>query len=669
MPTYYNHLFYGGYFNMPSARMGNVGEVGLGYASVSPYRLYSVRCQLAERLEISGNYRVFKGIDDPILSPLGFGDLSDKGANFKIAIIRPEDSEYNLPGFAFGMEDFLGTRNFAAKYFVLTKVWKYYDCEASIGYGFDRIRGLFGGLLWMPFRKCDNEYLQGFALAAEYDGIPYRSRNAERHPDGHKQKSKFNLGIKYKLWDQLDLSLSYIRGCKWAFSAGYYYNLGETKGLIPKIDDPLPYTAPKIYEPIGARRSEEMFALDLAYPFLKQGFELLEVSFSYDNCFNKRLHLKVFNTSFRTEDVVRERLNNLLANLIPSEFSSVIVVIESEGFPVHEYVYDMQFVRMFAVNELCEFELEVLTPMREVTFYEAFRKKTIFSQNLYPYNFYVEPKTHTLFGSAKGKFKYSLGVHVGVDGYFWDNIYYSVLLGYNFFGDLGDVQDVDRLNPSQIINVRSDIINYYKASGITVDEAFIQKNWNMGRGWYSKLAFGYFEEAYAGIGAEFLWYPICGNWSFGVEGALFKKRSYRGLGFQNKIRKLHGFYPTYQNFLGSQYFANFYYRWDYAKLDFKVSVGKFLANDFGVRYEVARYFPSGLEVYFWYTRTNGHDRINGETYYDKGIGFSMPLDIFYTYSSRERWGYGMNAWLRDVGVRVETGLDLYDTITLERERN
>ncbi|MFI5342675.1 MAG: YjbH domain-containing protein [Chlamydiales bacterium] len=65
--------------------------------------------------------------------------------------------------------------------------------------------------------------------------------------------------------------------------------------------------------------------------------------------------------------------------------------------------------------------------------------------------------------------------------------------------------------------------------------------------------------------------------------------------------------------------------------------------------------------------TNGHDRINGHTYYDKGVFFSMPLDIFYTKNNRSRWGYGMSAWLRDVGVRACTGTELYSIINQQRQ--
>ncbi|MBX9804671.1 MAG: YjbH domain-containing protein, partial [Alphaproteobacteria bacterium] len=85
------------------------------------------------------------------------------------------------------------------------------------------------------------------------------------------------------------------------------------------------------------------------------------------------------------------------------------------------------------------------------------------------------------------------------------------------------------------------------------------------------------------------------------------------------------------------------------------------------RTEISRYFPSGLRLGFWYTYTNGHDIINNQTYYDKGIFFSVPLDIFYTRSTRTRWGYGMSAWLRDVGASAYSGTELYELINQERQ--
>jgi hypothetical protein len=140
----------------------------------------------------------------------------------------------------------------------------------------------------------------------------------------------------------------------------------------------------------------------------------------------------------------------------------------------------------------------------------------------------------------------------------------------------------------------------------------------------------------------------------------------QGIGFSKKIRKYHGFTPEMVKFLGSQYFLDLYFDFEEAMLDFKISGGKFLANDYGARFEASRYFDSGLRLSMWYTMTNGHDKINGHTYYDKGIAISMPLDIFYTCCARKRWRYGMSAWLRDVGYRTSTGSRLFDIIRDQR---
>lgn len=577
-----------------------------------------------------------------------------------------EDSDYTLPGFAIGCEDFIGTRAFHAKYAVFTKVFLEQNLEVSLGYGSGRIKGLFGGFSIMPFRKCSWKYLQQLSLAAEYDATAYHRSSREPHPKGRVKKSPINYGLKYRIFDCIDLSASYIRGDEFAFAASTFYNFGYTEGFLPKIDNALPYKAPINTEPLGPRRPEDALVSQLIFAFDQQGFDIWDIWISYNECNQKVLRIKTLNDTYRIESEVRCHLNHLLAALIPTDISEVIVVIDAEGFPIQEYHYRMDFVRQFAAQEIGPHELRILTPLTEVTCPDC-SACHLFGCRRDCINFEVSPRTHTLFGSSSGKFKYSLGLNFAVNGYVWDSIYYSFMFGYTFISNMGKSSDFDRLNPSQLINVRSDVTRYYRQRGLTFDQAYLQKNWNVGRGWYAKIAGGYFEQEYGGAGAEFLFYPLNSTWAIGIEGAILKKRETTGLGFTNKIRKLDGFRPTWRYFLGSQYFVNLYYDWEAAHLDFKISAGKFLANDWGVRNEISRYFQSGLRLTLWYTVTNGHDRINGKTYYDKGIMFSVPFDIFYTCSERTRWDYGMSAWLRDVGVQAFTGKGLFELINDQRQ--
>jgi len=400
-----------------------------------------------------------------------------------------------------------------------------------------------------------------------------------------------------------------------------------------------------------------------------QGFTVWEVRLYYNECREKTLRFKIDNYKYTLEREVRLRLNNLLAALVPGDIDRVIVVIDDYGISIQQYNFYMPYVRSYAVDEICSYELGILTPLQEVTFVNPYTSNLLYQDKYGCVNFELLPRTRNFFGSSRGKFKYAFGVNAGLNGFLPGEIYYSMLIGCTFLSNLGDLSGIDRLNPSQLINVRTDVIRYYQQKGVTLDTAYLQKSWNFGCGFFSRFALGYFEEAYGGFATEFLYFPINSCWAIGLEGAILKKRTYSGVGFTDRIRKLDGYEVTHRRFLGSQYFVDLYYDWERFGIDLKIKAGKFLAHDWGARYEITRHFPSGLRISVWYTVTSGGDKINGHRYHDKGVAFSMPLDIFYTCSDRDRWSYGLSAWLRDVGVYSATGQELYNIIYEQRNNH
>ncbi len=665
-PATYNNTLQGGLINMPSALMGEEGEIGFGFSKTPPYRNWNGRAQLYSNLEITLNYRIFSGILDPVFGHLGFGEFSDKGANLKLALIRPEDSDYTLPGISIGWDDFLGTKGFESQYVVATQVLPNFNAELTIGYGSGRIKQWFGGLLWYPFGRSWCTPFRNLSLTVEYDSIDYKNPQREPHPRGRSQKSKFNYGFKYRLWGVIDLMGSYIRGKEYSFALSTHYNFGKTQGFLPKIDDPLPYVAPRNTESIGCLRPEEVVAQDFLYALLDQGFVLLRAQLTYDDCCRRVLRLSVYNCRYLFERQLRCRLNHILGSLTPSNIDKVVVVLEAEGFPVQEYHYHNCFLKMYGRRCIGNAELDLISPIHEVKIPDPCTTQQIFKQERPLFCFSLLPKFHTFFGSTTGKFKYALGLSAGACGYLPFDIFYQFQVGWIGISKLENFVGVDRLNPSQIINVHTDIVCYYKQRGITFDQLYFQKSANLSYGWFGRLSLGYFTQNYVGAAAEILYYPVNSCWAVGFETALLKKRSLTGLGFTNTIRKFDGFKPTFVPFTGLQYFVDLYYDLRDWQTKFKVSIGRFLARDVGVRYECTRYFSNGLELYGWYTRTNGHDIVNGQVYFDKGIGISMPLDFFYTYSCRKRWNYSLSAWLRDVGYRAPTGRGLYETIHHQR---
>jgi hypothetical protein len=663
LPVMFNYQFYGGYFNMPSSRMGVPGEVGLGVSSLPPFTFYNLRAQLIDRFECSFNYRIFNGVADPCLTPCGFGDLSDRTVNMKIALFLGEDSDDTLPGLSFGFDDFLGTKNFTGEYLVLSKVHLERGLEWSLGYGFDRLNGFFGGVSWFPFFNTRFHSLKTLNISCEYDAICYEK---EVHPKNRKRKSPLNIGLKYRLGDRLDASLSFMKGNTLAFSCSSSYNIGRTQGVLPKLKDPAPYRPPYNQERVGYLGDDTDLVFQLRSVMDQQGFDLLNVEKRSHFYGAPLLRLHVSSKKWRTEKEFRCRLYHMLAFLIGEEIEKVSVVKVADGFAIQEYDFPMTYVRSKKMCLMGSRELNVLVPMKNVSFPKG-PKTVLFFKNRELYNFELYPKTRVLFGSATGKLKYALGATVGVNGFLpFKEIYYSSCIGVNLFNNMKDVCSVDKLNPSQLINVRTDAIGYYKIKGMTIDEFYAQKVWGLKGGLFIRVAGGYFEQMYGGIGAESLYYPANSPLALGMEGAFLKKRTRRGLGFETHIRKLEGYSPRFLPFTGTQAFLNAYYDWKELELEFRLQGGKFLANDWGARIEVSRYFCSGFRALVWFTITDGCDRVNGHQYYDKGIALSMPLDIFYTHSERDRWRYRMAAWLRDVGQTAYTGRSLYDQISEER---
>ncbi len=667
LPFHYNYSLMGGYFSMPSARMNHVGTAAVGFAYVPPYRNYAATIQALERLEFGINYTTYIGVPDPAMGSMGFGDFTDRGANLKIALLQKTDGFAHFPEIAIGLEDFYGTKRFHAFYVVGTKEILDWNLEATFGWGKGRIKGFFGGLGWTPFRKTNIPGLNQLTFLGEWDATDYKNHIHE-HPKAKKVKSHLNVGLTTSFFNILQLNVSTIRGEKIAASASLQYNLGHTKGLFPKVDDPHYYRTPIDTEPLGYLRSEKEVSQELAFAFAEQGLSLYRLYITTDENKGRALWIKMINTLYREEREVKERIKSVLSALVPSNVDTITVVVEANGIPTHEYRFRTVDLLSFREGKIGNYELEILTPMREPTPHpNSFEGTLLYHRSKAIWTLNIRPRLLTFFGSATGKFKYSAGIVAGPEGYLLDQLYYKIQGAYNAHASISDIGDMDMLNPSQILNVRSDSVKYFQTNTFALEEAYVQKGFYLKRGWYGRMSLGYFEPAYAGIAAEFLYYPVGSCWGIGVEAAGVLKRNYHGLGFTTKIRKFDGFEPKFVHFIGYQYFLDLYYDIKPLQIDVKVSLGKFLARDVGARFEVGRYFPSGFRFSVWYSLTSAHDIVNGSRYRDKGVSFMIPFDFFLKKSSRTYIPYALSVWLRDTGARAATGKRLYRTLQEERE--
>jgi hypothetical protein len=666
LPFLYNYSMMGGYFNMPSARMPKMGVIGIGAAAVKPYNVYGVNFQMFDRIELSANYRVYKGVVEKNFGHEGFGDDAERIGNVKLGVLVPQDGYAMLPLIAIGADDVIGTCRFNSQYAVMTKKILNWNLECSLGWGKGRLKGWFGGAAWTPFRNLDIPLLKWVTILAEYDAINYKKHEHE-HPSGRKVKSRINAGLSFVGWDALQLSVGSVRGTEIAASGSLRYPIGSTKGFFPKIDDPKRYLSPVNTEPLGIVRTECDVGQELAYALSDQGLDLYAAYITYNDEKEKQLWLKVVNNRYREEKVVRDRIQHVLAALTPSDIATVLVIVEADALPCQSYCYRKEDLYRWRQGRISDFELETLAPMREAprtpSEYDSAR---IFLRRKPIWDFTIRPRLLTFFGSASGKFKYNISMIASPEGYILDKVYYKLQVGYAIKSSMAGLGGADRINPSKLLIVRSDSLRYLKTNTFSLEQAFLQRSWNLGRGWFYRLALGYFEVAYGGAATEFLCYPTQSNWAVGLEFAAVMKRDYEGVKFRKTTWQYRNGRYVEVPFIGIQYFMSFYYDYKPLNMDLILHVGQFLAKDKGIRIDVGRYFKSGMRFGLWYTLTNGHDVINGKTYHDKGFSFVVPLDFFLKQSSRNYVGYAMAAWLRDVGARAATGKPLYWTLEEER---
>lgn len=668
LPFFYNYSMVGGYFNMPSARMPHVGVIGVGAAIVKPYDIYGLNFQMFDRLELALNYRVYKGITEKNFGHEGFGDDAERIGNIKLGVLTPKDGYPMLPLISIGAEDFIGTKRFSAKYIVATKQFLDWNLECTLGWGKGRLKGFFGGIAWTPFRWCQVPFIKDLTLAAEYDANNYK-KHPHEHPSGRTVKSRINGGISTTAWDVVQLSVSSVRGVEVAGSASVRYPIGSSAGLFPKDKDPSVYHSPVDTEPLGVIRTECDFAQEIAYALSDQGLDLYTAFLCYDEEGKKGLWLKIVNNRYREERVVRDRVQHVLAALAPSDVDWILVVVEADALPCQSYRYRLEDLQKWRSGVISDFELETVAPMREAPAQPSpYEQAQIFQRHKPIWSFTIRPRLLTFFGSSSGKFKYNVSAVASPEGYIFNQVYYKLQLSYAIKSSMQGLGGPDVANPSRKLIVRTDTLKYFMTNSFSMEQAFLQRSWNLGRGWFYRLALGYFEPAYGGAATEFLYYPVNSRWAIGAEFAAVPKRDYHGIKFSRTTLQLRGDKYVKVPFVGIQYFLDFYYDFKPLNIDFLVSVGQFLAKDKGARFSVGRYFKSGLRFSVWYTITNGHDHVNGHTYYDKGFAFAMPLDFFLRQSSRTYIGYAMAAWLRDVGARAATGKQLYWTLEEERYR-
>ena len=153
------------------------------------------------------------------------------------------------------------------------------------------------------------------------------------------------------------------------------------------------------------------------------------------------------------------------------------------------------------------------------------------------------------------------------------------------------------------------------------------------------------EEMFAGVGGEVLYRPFTSSSYLGASIHRVKQRGYEQ---RFSLRD----YKTTTGHL-SHYIALPY------GVNSRLSIGKYLAGDKGVTWDLSRRFKNGFTLGVFATKTDLSAEEFGEGSFDKGFYFSIPTESFFTDFRQGNISFGLHPLTKDGGAMLNHVNPLY----------
>jgi hypothetical protein len=640
---------------MPDARVAPDGTLRFGVSYADPYLSGWSSIALYPFLEVSGKFTRIQGVESGFED---YGDYKDKEADFKLRLL-PEGKYW--PQVAFGMQDFFGTEIFGAQYLALSK--QLGDFDFTLGYGDDRIDGVFGGLRYTP------RALPSLSFVAEYDAYDY-SGDTGADITGVIDRNKGPVGgLEYR-WKWLAAQLSYGHD---EVGVNAYVSVPlNQKEFVPKLKEPPPYTKITPRPTIAQWNADPAHRARMARALHEQYFKRVRLGLQGATL---RVELTNSRISQMSRAVGRAARTILLTS--PLETRELQITYTVNDLPFATYTFaDLDKLQRYFNGMIPRQQLEPTISMRyadprpgdvkleTAAMLDAFDQQyrmmvlddtegdflSLRGEGAGIGGFKLSPKVSFYVNDPSGAFRYDVYLLASYKRELLKRLFFEASARVTI---VEDVSEVTTESNSLLPHVRSDIAEYAREQGlIGLERLLLNRYFAPAPRLYARASVGYYEQMFGGGGGQVLYLSQSGKWAADVAADWVKQRDFDGgFGFQD--------YSTVTSL---------------ASVHFKVPLlpattatvraGRFLAEDEGVRFELKRRFASGIEVGFWYTRTNGDDITSpgspDDPYYDKGVFLSVPLSPLLLKDSQARADFSLAPWTRDVGQMVTSPGDLYD---------
>ena len=702
-----------GLMQMPTARMADAGEASIGVSNVNPYTRLNVMLQPLDWFELVFGYTNVSNQPYGPASLSGTQTYKHKSIDAKFRLWK--ESAW-LPEVSVGFRDVGGTALFSGEYLVGSKRTGDFDWTLGLGWGylggradmgnplslfgssFNRRAGSTGTgklLLRSYFRGRTSLFggvqyrtpIDKLLLKVEYDGNDYR-----HEPFGMALRDRWpvNVGAVYRASKHMDLSVGYERGSRLMLGVTFH---GDLKNAgMPKLGDPLPLPAsvppadaqwkmppapdsglasnPSVdtppdssandaitlgatgptAQPVAQKRTFQAPWARLAADIEQQtGWRVIAVHGLAAN-----LLVEIDNPDAFYVREHLERIANVLNREAPPEIRTFHILPMQWGMAVADYrversVWADNHARAVPPSERGPDIVE--QPPIATRAVDAL--PLLFEQPPKRFKIAVGPGYQQTLEGPNGFLLYQLSANASAelrltrDAWIGGDLNVGLVNNYGKF-----TYDA----PSSLPRVRTYLREYVTSSRVTIPYLQLTKVGKLGEASYYSVYGGLLESMFAGVGGEWLYRPALSPFAVGVDVNAVRQRGFRQNFSLRNYRTVTGNVTLYWDT-----------GWHGVRAD--LSVGRYLAKDYGATLDISRTFRNGITMGAYATRTNVSSAQFGEGSFDKGIYVTIPFDAMMTRTSADVARLDWHPLTRDGGAKLVRQYPLYDLTRLDDWRS
>lgn len=653
-----------GLWQTPTARMADPGEVAFTASRAQPYSRYNFTLQPLPWLEGIIRYSAVNNRLYGSEALSGHQSYKDKSIDAKVRIWR--ESRW-LPAVAVGIRDLGGTGLFAGEYVVGNKRFGPVDASLGLAWGYMGARGDIGNPFGFISHKFDTRptghastggefnshaYFRGRAaffggisyqtpwqplvIKLEYEGNDYKH---EPKDNNQRQRSPLNVGAVFRLNRNVDFSAALERGNTAMFSITLHTNLAEHAAPAKLLDPPPPpRQAPaagqapaQVDWPEVSRELQDNAGLRVS-KIARRGRELVVTG----------EQTKYFYSAKGVGRTAR-----VLDNHLGPGIDWYTVESTREGLPivdtsVHRQRFDALLDHDIPLDKFrLSVEQDPPLPQHEQVLYRPPLKRfdggasVTYGQTL---------------GGPDAFILYQIAANYEANFRFTPNLWWSGVVSANL------INNYDKFKydaPSNLPRVRTYIREYLTTRRVTMPVFQLTGTKRLSQDWYGMAYAGMLESMYGGAGGEVLYRPFGERWALGADAAWVKQRSFEQDFSFRRYHIVTGHVTAYVD----------------TGLDdttLAVSVGRYLAGDWGGTIDISREFRNGVRMGAYATFTNADGKQFGEGSFDKGVYISIPFDLMLPRSTVNRANILWQPLFRDGGASLAHRYSLY-TLTDDRD--